>query len=58
MILGIQCEIDKVSSGLDVGLEGHKGQVEIEAPGIVDDDCHRVSYLKVWVSMVNTALEE
>ena len=54
-MLGVQCEIDKVSSSLDVGLERRKEQIEIEAPGIVDNDCHRVSDLNLWFSIANTA---
>ena len=52
-MLGVQCEINKVSSGLDVGLERHEGQVEVKAPSIVDDDGYRVSDLNVWLSTRN-----
>ena len=46
-MLSTQGEIDKISSGLDVGLERHERQVEIEAPSIVDDDDHRLTDLDV-----------
>ena len=47
-MLGIQGEIDEISSGLDVGLKRNERQVEIEAPSIVDDDGHRVTNLDVY----------
>ena len=57
-MLGAKCEINKVPSGLDVGLERHKRQIEVKAPSIVDDNGHRLSDLGVRLSMVNTASVE